>query len=742
LEDEVGRQNRSSAEVEKEWDNHLAEFESIRRLSAAFAIIERVTGAIEANGAPKWAKRLRTEAVADSIDSAIPDDWASAWKWRRQHGHLLAIDGREAMHELSRRRLTLQNDLSNAYTELVEKLTWLKLKETLDQDRGLMSSLQQYMAAIRGIGAGTGIRAVRYRRDARRAMTRANQAIRCWIMPHWRVSESLPSELALFDLVIVDEASQSDLWALPAMLRAKKLLVVGDNKQVSPSAVGMKEADVRMLHSRFLRELPFGDVLSPEKSIYDLAGVLFASDLTRLREHFRCVEPIIEFSNRLCYNGEIKCLRVPTAEERITPPLVDVHVVDGEREGKGKVNRIEAQAIIDEIKRITSDARYAKRTIGVVSLLGGDQAQFIRDQLVAQIGEEKIIAHKIRCGDAMTFQGREADIVMISMVSDGDNVRALSGEMYEQRFNVAVSRARDRLYLFRSFRREDIRETDLRAKLIAHFQNPVHRDTERKGRERCESDFERAVYDRLNQAGYRVIPQVPAGGYRIDMVVEGNGGKRLAVECDGDQYHGPDMWMADLHRQRTLERAGWTFWRCWGSSYYRDPDACMADLFATLQHQGIEPIGRLDADLTDVVEYREVFGMKKTEAVDELIVSEPPCESDESEEAEESGELSDHEESDSDLESAQTRKPADVPDGEIQSSISMVLSCCPNRSCTVESLPGRILRRLEIKTRSRPRAEFAKRVRRNLLSLERKGVVQRYKATNERVRLIQAELHI
>jgi hypothetical protein len=136
------------------------------------------------------------------------------------------------MHQLSRRRLTLQNDLSNAYTELVEKLTWLKLKETLDQDRGLMSSLQQYMAAIRGIGAGTGIRAVRYRRDARRAMTRANQAIRCWIMPHWRVSESLPSELALFDLVIVDEASQSDLWALPAMLRAKKLLVVGDNKQV------------------------------------------------------------------------------------------------------------------------------------------------------------------------------------------------------------------------------------------------------------------------------------------------------------------------------------------------------------------------------------------------------------------------------------------------------------------------------------------------------------------------------
>ena len=742
LRDEVGQQNSPSAKIEKDWDDHLAEVDAIRRLSVPFAIIDPVTAAIAANGAPKWAQRLRTEPVVDSIDAAIPEDWASAWKWRRQHGHLLAIDGREEMHELSRRRLTLQNDLSNAYTELVEKLTWLKLKETLDQDRGLMSSLQQYMAAIRGIGAGTGVRAVRFRQNARRAMLRANQAIRCWIMPHWRVSESLPSELALFDLVIVDEASQSDLWALPSILRAKKLLVVGDNKQVSPSAIGMKEADVRMLHARFLRELPFGDVLSPEKSVYDLASVLFASDLTRLREHFRCVEPIIEFSNRLCYNGEIRCLRVPTAEERITPPLVDVHVVDGEREGKGKVNQIEAQAIIDEIKTITSDPRYAKRTIGVVSLLGGDQARYIFDQLVAQIGEEKIIAHKIRCGDAMTFQGREADIVMISMVSDGDNVRALSGEMYEQRFNVAVSRARDRLYLFRSFRREDIRETDLRAKLIAHFQNPVHRDTERKGRERCESDFERAVYDQLNQAGYRVIPQVPAGGYRIDMVVEGNGGKRLAIECDGDQYHGPDMWMADLHRQRTLERAGWTFWRCWGSSYYRDPSACMADLFATLQHHGIDPIGGMDADLTDIVEYREVFGIKKSEPTEDVIANEPPGDSDEPEESDDPESLPSDEDSDVDLDTDQKRKPADVPDGEIQSAVRVVLSGCPNRSCTVESLAGRVLKHLGLRTRSGPRAEFAKRVRRNVLALERRGIVQRYKATNERVRLLQDELHI
>jgi very-short-patch-repair endonuclease/transcription elongation GreA/GreB family factor len=334
---------------------------------------------------------------------------------------------------------------------------------------------------------------------------------------------------------------------------------------------------------------------------------MFASDLIRLREHFRCVEPIIEFSNHLCYNGEIRCLRVSTSSERITPPLVDVFVRDGARDAQSlKINRAEARAIVNEIKTLAADRAFANRTIGVVSLLGNDQPRLIFELLVAELGEEKIVRHQIRCGDAMTFQGREADIVFISMVSDTQTVRALSGEMYEQRFNVAVSRAKDRLYLYRSFRREDLRENDLRARLLEHFAAPLHRDPEKKGRERCESNFERAVFDRLNAAGYKVTPQVPAGGYRIDMVVEGRSGRRLAIECDGDQYHTPDNWLQDLHRQRTLERAGWTFWRCWGSSFIRDPDGCVADLMRALESLGVEPVGATDVDFTEIVEYREV----------------------------------------------------------------------------------------------------------------------------------------
>jgi len=136
----------------------------------------------------------------------------------------------------------------------------------------------------------------------------------------------------------------------------------------------------------------------------------------------------------------------------------------------------------------------------------------------------------------------------------------------------------------------------------------LHRDPEKKGRERCESDFERNVFDRLHAAGYRVTPQVPSGGYRIDLVVEGHSGRRLAIECDGDQYHSPEVWLEDLHRQRTLERAGWTFWRCWGSSFIRDPDACMTDVISALERVGVEPVGASEVDLSEVVEYREIGG--------------------------------------------------------------------------------------------------------------------------------------
>ncbi|MEM0203186.1 MAG: DUF559 domain-containing protein [Archaeoglobaceae archaeon] len=71
----------------------------------------------------------------------------------------------------------------------------------------------------------------------------------------------------------------------------------------------------------------------------------------------------------------------------------------------------------------------------------------------------------------------------------------------------------------------------------------------------------------LLRRGYRVIPQYEVSGYRIDLVVEGNE-NRLAVECDGDEWHGPDTFENDMRRQRQLERAGWKFVRIRASEFY------------------------------------------------------------------------------------------------------------------------------------------------------------------------------
>jgi very-short-patch-repair endonuclease len=219
-----------------------------------------------------------------------------------------------------------------------------------------------------------------------------------------------------------------------------------------------------------------------------------------------------------------------------------------------------------------------------------------------------IVARKIAIGPPPVFQGRERDIMLVSMVlGSGDRAAANRADMH-QRFNVALSRARDRMYLFRSVGETEFREDSLNGKVISHFKQPFRQDAKKVQalREKCESGFEFEMFDELVKRGFRVEPQVPCGGYRIDFVVEGNEGRRLAIECDGDRFHGPGQWQDDMMRQRVLERAGWTFWRCFASSFVRRREAVLTDLMQALQNLGIEPLGAETVDNTVWVHYKEV----------------------------------------------------------------------------------------------------------------------------------------
>jgi very-short-patch-repair endonuclease len=322
--------------------------------------------------------------------------------------------------------------------------------------------------------------------------------------------------------------------------------------------------------------------------VYSAANIM-------LREHFRCVPAIIAYSNRAYYGGQIQPIRIPTASERIDPPLVDIYVPGGTRDKRDR-NDLEAQAIASEIAALLGDERFAGRSIGVVSLLGPDQAHHIDSVVRRQCDPGELLRRRFECGDARTFQGSDRDIIFLSMVVDPRNCRAVSGVMFEQRFNVAASRARDRMYLVRSVSASDLSERDLRSGLLAHFDKPLVADKQESEQliERCESQFERDVYGELVSRGYRVTPQVRTGAYRIDLVVEGSGDTRLAVECDGDEFHGPERWQHDTAQQRVLERAGWVFWRCFASTWTLRKYEVLADLLERLAMLGIEPIGAID----------------------------------------------------------------------------------------------------------------------------------------------------
>jgi very-short-patch-repair endonuclease len=245
-------------------------------------------------------------------------------------------------------------------------------------------------------------------------------------------------------------------------------------------------------------------------------------------------------------------------------------------------------------------------------LLGTTQAAHIHELVNERISPADRVARKIAIGPPPVFQGRERDIMLVSMVlGPGDRAAANRADMH-QRFNVALSRARDRMYLFRSVTEGEFRDDSLNGRLLQHFKQPFRQDVKKVQalRERCQSGFELEVFDELTKAGFRVEPQVASGGYFIDFVVEGSDGRRLAIECDGDRFHGPGQWQDDMARQRVLERAGWTFWRCFASSFVRRRKEVLQDLFGTLERLGIEPLGAESVDNTMWVHYKEVDPFK------------------------------------------------------------------------------------------------------------------------------------
>src|SRR5438874_2160658 len=256
------------------------------------------------SAAPAWAAAVRNRTGAPGKGEP-PRDPAAAWIWRQLNDEL---DRRAEMslETLQSKIEKLREHLRRVTVDLIDGRAWSwQARRTSPRQR---QSLVGWLDTIRRIGKGHGIRVGLLRAEAARKMSECRSAVPVWVMPLSRVVENFDPRLTRFDVVVIDEASQSDVMALVALYLGKTVLVVGDHEQVSPSAVGQDLGIIQNLIFQYLQGIPNSDLYDGQISIYDLARQSFGGT-TCLVEHFRCVPEIIQFSNMISYDWRIKPLR-------------------------------------------------------------------------------------------------------------------------------------------------------------------------------------------------------------------------------------------------------------------------------------------------------------------------------------------------------------------------------------------------------------------------------------------------
>ena len=541
--------------------------------------------------APQWAEAIRNrEGIHGS--ATLPESIKDAWRWK-QYYEIIEKITEEPFSDLQKRSLALSKEYRRVTEKFAEKSAWYHLLRRTEHDISMKQALQGWKLTVKKIGKGTGKNAPMYRAKARELMVKCQEAVPAWIMPIGKALESLNPSTNKFDIVIIDEASQSDISSLAILYMGKKLVIVGDDKQVSPMAVGIQTEKMNALKEMYIEgKIPNAHLYDAKTSIYDIAATTFQPLM--LHEHFRCVPEIIKFSNWLSYDFKIKPLR-DCSNSVLLPAVINYRVANGERIGKTNPN--EAKAIVALLKACIEQPEYAGKSFGIISLLGEDQVKKLQEEVFKQIDAKECSKRRIICGNASNFQGDERDVIFLSVVDCANGqgpVGKLSfgaDEANRKRYNVAASRARDQLWVVDSLDpANDLKPGDIRKSLIEFSLNPESIDLQNSKIEaEADSPFESAVAKYLAVRGYHLVQQWEVGAYRLDMVVL-CGKKKIVIECDGERYHsGEDKIREDMERQTILERLGWRFIRIRGSEYYRNPEKTMERVINALTSAGIEP---------------------------------------------------------------------------------------------------------------------------------------------------------
>ncbi|WP_199610082.1 AAA domain-containing protein [Flocculibacter collagenilyticus] len=372
--------------------------------------------------------------------------------------------------------------------------------------------------------------------------------------PVWLVSLNslyrvLPLKAEMFDLVIIDEATQCNITScLPALYRAKRAIVIGDTKQLKHYSFLAKNKEAQLLSKNNVSTSTNGVLSYRDNSILDLALCMLNShqQLAFLDEHFRSKPEIIHFSNHSFYQNKLKVM-----QHRPCTSSGYLHVkrVNGIRNNAG-INEIEASHLIESIKQqINEDGQTGLiHSIGVISPFR-HQAEYLSKTVNSCFTESEITKHKIRVATPFGFQGEERDVMFISFAVDNNSKRTTAYLNREDVFNVTITRARQKQVLFLSIDEATLSESNL----LKRYMNSVGQFKAIHLTKPQLDEFQNEIISELKKLKIETWSGYTIAGVEIDILCK-HKDKYLALDLIG--YPGPWEGFFELDTYKIFKRAG------------------------------------------------------------------------------------------------------------------------------------------------------------------------------------------
>lgn len=343
-----------------------------------------------------------------------------------------------------------------------------------------------------------------------------------WLTNIQGIHNILPNTPEMFDLAIIDEATQCDIAScLPIFFRAKKVIIVGDPNQLRHVSFlsSYRQHQLAADHNLSAHDASLFDYRN--MSILDLVNLRFqdGNAVTFLNEHFRSLPEIINFSNVHIYSDGLSIMtQRPLFDNRYA---VLFQPCNGKQNSKG-INHKEASLILASIDAII-DRQYARdvgSSIGVISPFR-DQADYINKQLISRYPIETHQKHNLLSSTAYGFQGDERDIMFLSFAVDDASLKSTYSYMSKADvLNVTVTRARLQQYVYYSFDYTTIPNTYLIRQYFDFYSKPniVSPLLQTQNKDSFLDD----VMTSLNHYGLTLISHYSFTSVVIDLVIKNN----------------------------------------------------------------------------------------------------------------------------------------------------------------------------------------------------------------------------